>query len=98
MHTKPDRNATTRRLTPIQKKGIDMRVLFIKAGVRKIDIAEKCGVSRFTVRDVCLGISTNAKIRSAISDALGIPAWELWEDIERPAGFITKRGRPKKVA
>lgn len=94
MNAKPAISTPGRPMTVYHRQGRRMRVLFIEAGVKQSDIAKKCGVSRFTVRDVCLGISTNPDVRAAISEALEVPAWDLWDDVERPV----KRGRPRKAA
>ena len=63
----------------------------VEADVMQKDIAETCGRSRYTVRNVILGVSDNPEVREAIAAATGRKVADYWWTEER-----TRRGRPRK--
>ena len=67
-------------ITGYKRAAMRLRGLLVQAGVEQKEIAEKCQVSRFTVRNVLLGISPNQDVRKAIAEAVGKPVWKLWPD------------------
>ena len=61
-------------------KDKELRHRLIDLGIDQTELAEKSGISRGAINNVCCGRACSASTAQKIAEALGVPLEELVED------------------